>query len=276
MKVRIRYETSYRYAEPVSYSPHFFRLFPKPDTHLRVERFVFETNAGADVQHRCDLFDNIVARCFYPGLAPELWARVELDLELEERNAFHFVVDPTAAHLPFAYEATERRILEPYLRTDGEPLVLPFWKLEPEPTVQALVGLNNAIFEHLQYERRGEGAARSPRETLALGRGACRDYAVLLAETLRGIGVAARLASGYLRESGEGERRAEGALHAWVEAYLPGAGWIGMDPTNGLFANHSHIATAVGLAPEDITPVLGTYYSNHPVACAMSSALQVS
>jgi Transglutaminase-like superfamily/Bacterial transglutaminase-like N-terminal region len=276
MKLRIRYETNYRYAEAVSYSPHFFRLFPKPDTNLRVERFVFETNPSADVQYRRDLFDNIVAKCFYPDSAPELWARLELDLDLEERNAFHFILDASAANLPFAYEPSERRVLEPFLCIAGEPLTLPFWRLEPQPTVSALVGLNNAIHDHLQYERRDEGAARSPGETLALGSGACRDYAVLLAETLRGIGVAARLASGYLRESGEQERRAEGALHAWVEAYLPGAGWVGLDPTNGVFANHCHIATAVGLTPEDVTPVAGIYYASHPVASSMSSALQLS
>ena len=103
--------------------------------------------------------------------------------------------------------------------------------------------------DHLAYERREEGVAREPAETIALGRGACRDFAVLLAVLLRQMGVAARLASGYMVETGERERRAEGALHAWTEAYLPGAGWIGLDPTNGILCDHHHILAAVGLEP---------------------------
>ncbi len=276
MKLRIRYQTSYRYEEAVSFSPHIFRLFPKADTHVRVERFLFETNGNADVQYRRDLYDNIVAKCLYPGKSSELRARLELDLELQEKNAFHFVLAPHAVDLPFTYEAAERRVLEPFLQPATENVPLPFWKLEPKSTVSALVELNQAIHDNLAYERREEGEARSVNETLALGRGACRDFAVLLAETLRGVGVAARLASGYLFESGDHEKTAEGALHAWVEAYLPGAGWVGLDPTNGVFANHLHITAAVGLTTEDVTPISGRYYGDRKIPSQMSAALELT
>ena len=276
MKVRIRYQTHYRYDEPVSFSPHLFRLFPRADTHVTVERFLFETNHAADVQYRRDLFDNIIAKCLYPEKSCDLNARLELDLEVRERNAFHFILASHAVNLPFSYEPEARRVLEPFLQPTTDGWDLPFWRLEPQPTVSALVGLNSALHDHLGYERREEGAPRSPQETLAAGSGACRDFAVLLAEVLRKIGVAARLASGYLQESGEHERTAEGALHAWVEAYLPGAGWVGMDPTNGVFAGHHHIAAAVGLTPEDVAPISGHYYGDRRIPSRMSASLTLT
>ena len=124
-----------------------------------------------------------------------------------------------------------------------------------------LTGLNWAIHENLAYERREEGTARTPEETLRLGSGSCRDFAALFAALLREYGVASRLASGFLVEPGDGDHYAYNALHAWVEAYLPGAGWIGFDPTNGYLCSHHHIATAVGTNPDQITPILGTFYS---------------
>src|SRR5690606_25617776 len=100
---------------------------------------------------------------------------------------------------------------------------------------------------------------------------------VLLADTLRRAGIAARLASGYLwEEPSEAERRAEGALHAWTEAYLPGAGWVGLDPTNGVFCNHHHITAAVGLTPEDVEPISGHYYADRHVPSEMSVTLELS
>jgi transglutaminase-like putative cysteine protease len=275
MKLRIQYATKYRYTEAVSFSPHIFRLLPKADLHLKVERFDFSTNAGADVQQRRDLFDNIVAHCFYPGTAQALWARLEMVLRVEERNPFHFLLAPHATELPFAYQPREAAVLAPYLQRQSHPVEFPFWKLERGATIARLLELNAALQEHLRYERREEGAAWTPAETLAAGRGACRDFAVLLAETLRGVGIAARLASGYLWETGEGRRVAEGALHAWTEAYLPGAGWVGIDPANGIFCNHLHITAATGLTPEDIAPITGRYFSERPVESSMSASLQL-
>lgn len=275
MKIRIRYFTEYRYEEAVSFSPHIFRLLPKADLHLAVEKLDFATNDGADVQQRRDLFDNIVASCFYPDLQRSLWLRLGMELRLQERNPFHFLLAPHASEVPFIYDAHERRVLEPYLALQHQRVELPFWRLQPKATVPALVELNAAIHEHLQYERREEGAPWNPSETLHAGRGACRDFAVLLAETLRAIGIAARLASGYLCEPGDGAKRAEGALHAWTEAYLPGAGWVGLDPANGIFCNHLHITAATGLTPDDVAPVSGRYFASRQVASEMTASLEV-
>ncbi|MGI8604552.1 MAG: transglutaminase family protein [Verrucomicrobiales bacterium] len=277
MKVRVRYETEYRYAEEVSFSPQVFRLFPKADTHIAIERTAFETNDGAKVHHGRDLFDNIVASCFYPGCHTALRCRLEVELRLDNKNPFHFLLAPHALDFPFSYQPDERRVLEPFLDPLAPRVELPFWRLEPKPTVAALIELNNAVFHHLKYERREEGVARAPAETLAAGGGACRDFALLLAETLRASGVAARLASGYLWEgNSSGPRRAEGALHAWVEAYLPGAGWVGIDPANGIFCDHNHITAAVGLRPVDVAPISGRFFADRPVSSAMSASLEIS
>jgi transglutaminase-like putative cysteine protease len=274
MNIKILYRADYHYESPVSFSPHLFRLFPRQDPVTFSDKIVFETNPGADVQHRKDIFDNNIASCFYPEPAADLNVRIELDLRLLEKNAFHFLLDSHALEFPFAYAPDETRVLSPYL-AHRHKMLLPFWQPKKMPTVDALVELNSALHRNIAYERREEGAARTPNETLLAGSGACRDFAVLLAETLRGHGVAARLASGYLCEFDAAEKRAGGALHAWTEAYLPGAGWIGLDPTNGIFCNHNHITAALGIAPDDVSPVSGSYFGSERVQSTMETSLQL-
>ena len=276
MKVGIYYQTQYAYEQPVSFSRHLFRLFPKTDRNVSVLKLSFQTNADAAVTYRRDLFDNEIASSFYPEKSALLQVGLQIELELTPRNAFGFILDAHALNLPFAYTPREAHALAPYLATGPAP-VLSFWQppAQPQPTVEALVALNDALHEHLEYERRDEGAAYTPEETLRLGRGACRDFAVLLAEVARGLGLAARLASGYLCEFGDEEKRAEGALHAWTEIYLPGAGWVGFDPTNGYLCNHHHITAAVGLTPDDISPILGRYFHPTSVPASMTASLQI-
>lgn len=276
MKVEIRYAARYAYATRVTFSPHLFRLIPKVDSALKLRRFDFRTNAGAVVNWRRDLFDNEVVSVFYPKAARNLDVKLRLKLEVEPKNAFGFLLASHALHTPFAYQPHEAHVLAPYLSSAPAPRI-PFWQqpITPKPTIETLLELNTALHGNLAYERREEGAARSSAETLALGSGACRDFAVLMVETLRGIGIAARHASGYLCEFGSAEKRAEGALHAWVEAYLPGAGWVGIDPTNGTFCDHHHLTAAVGIGTEDVAPVIGSYYHNTPVAHEMTASLEI-
>lgn len=277
MKIKILYQAQYSYTETVSFSPHLFRLFPKVDQNIRVHSLAFQTNLEASVNFRRDLFDNEIASCFYPNPSSLLVASLAIELEIQPKNAFGFLLDRHALAIPLVYQPAEKQVLQPYLQTTPA-LDLPFWKTPgtPEPTAETLVALNSAIHDHLGYERRDEGEAYSPAETLRRGRGACRDFAVLLMETLRGMGLAARQASGYLCEFGDAEKVAEGALHAWVETYLPGAGWIGLDPTNGTLCDHHHITAAVGLTAADISPMLGNYF--HPTRVpkqSMSATLSI-
>lgn len=281
MNIAIRYRATYAYDEPAGFSPHLVRLFPKNDRHVRTDRVVFETDAVADVQYRRDLFDNEIAKCFYPEKRDELHFRLELDIALTARNPFHFLLDSHALNLPFDYLPHEAAALALY-RKPGVLPALPA-ALQPSatvrPTVETLVGMNSWIFENLGYMRRDEGEAWSPSQTLTEGRGACRDFSVLLVEVLRAHGLAARLASGFLWEPPDVPKedlRAESALHAWVEAYLPGAGWMGFDPTNGVLCDHHRITAAVGLTPEDINPISGVYYGHKEIPHTMTATLEIN
>ena len=277
MKIEINYRVDYHYETEVGFSPHLFRLFPRVDRFVNVTKVAFNTNTDADVQYRRDLFDNEIARCYYPERGTDLKTSLVLDVELHERNPFHFLLESHALDFPFQYKPDEQAVLSPFLKPQAAnaPAALPFWQPKPGPTVDTLIGLNEAIHKNIIYERRDEGQARDAAETSAMGVGSCRDFSVLLAEVLRMNGVAARLASGFLCEFEEKEKRAEGSLHAWVEAYLPGGGWVGMDPTNGTLTNHYHITAAVGLTPEDITPVLGSYYNKTRVESKTDAKLEL-
>ena len=288
MLLRIDHRTRYDYEQPVGYSPHFVRLFPRTEPGRLVQKLAFATNADASVQFRRDVFDNNFARCFYPNKSAELFFDFALEIELHEQNPFDFLLENHAADHPFAYEPETAARLIPFLSPPasesgqvGGPrlLPLPFWAKPdaPVPTVTLLSGLIEAIHTNLRYERRDEGAAHPPAETLRLGHGSCRDFAVLLANVLRELGLAARLASGYLCEFGtETEsRRAEGSMHLWTEVYLPGAGWTGLDATNGIFCDHRFITTAVGLTSAEVTPISGRYFSGSVVPARMTAVLEL-
>lgn len=282
MKIGIRYAATYDYEEPASFSPHLVRLFPRNSRYVRVERASFSTDETASVQYRHDIFDNEIASCFFPEKCSRLNFHLSIDLELVEKNPFLFLVDSHALRMPFDYLPGEVAVLAPYLRRTGDALSLPAELSKPsspQPTVEALVTLNQWIFDNLGYERREEGAAWEPAETLAAGRGACRDFAVLMVAVLREHGMAARLASGFLWEPPDTPKedlRAESALHAWVEAYVPGAGWIGLDPTNGVLCDHHRIVAAVGLTPDDITPIRGWYYGHKTIESTMTASLEIT
>jgi len=280
MKLGLRYQATYRYQEAVGFSPHEVRLFPRSDRFSRVRRLDFSTTPKATIRYSRDVFENIVASCFFPERAKEISFKLSLNLDLDEKDPFHFILERDSVELPFEYDKAIAKLLAPYRERRVKPdLVVPGWKpptsQKPRGTVSALVELNSRLHECIGYERREEGGALAPEETLRRGRGACRDVTVLMAEILRQMGLAARLTSGYLRESDAETKRAEGSLHAWTEVYLPGAGWVGLDATNGVFCNHNFIAAAVGLTPGDITPISGVYYHDKGVPTEMTARLEL-
>ena len=280
MKIAIQFDCTYQYDEKASFSPHFARIFPRRDIFMNIERAVFKTDESADVQYRQDIFDNVIAYCYYPELLDRLDFQLELELTLAEKNPFHFLLDSHALRMPFDYLPVEAEMLAPYLKLRGAIESYPdalSKKSTPEPTIETIVAMNNWLFENIEYERRDEGEAYTPEFTLSQMKGSCRDYAGLFADVLRHNGIAARLASGFLWEddSPDAVHRAENAFHAWVEAYLPGAGWIGLDPTNGVLCDHQFIPAAVGLRPNDISPVLGRYYGKKKIDSTMTSNLSV-
>jgi len=280
VNVGIRYETIYRYDRAVRFSPHDVRLFPRTDRFLQITRLEFQTKPGTTVRFGRDVFDNVVASCFFDEPSEMLELRLALDVEATKKNPFDFVLSRRAVQMPFNYEEDIASIICAYCkRQTGESVSLPDWRPpsqeSPRETVATLVELTKTLHRTISYERREEGAAQSPAETLRRQRGACRDTAVLLAELLRDLGLAARVVSGYLRETDQEVRRAEGSLHAWTEVFLPGAGWVGLDPTNGIFCNDNFIPAAVGLRPADITPISGSFYHRDRIPAEMKSRLEL-
>jgi transglutaminase-like putative cysteine protease len=279
MLLAIDYAATYSYAEAVSLSVHDVRVFPRLDGRVRIQRQDFACSPAAAIRFRRDAFDNVVASCFFPTDVTELPITLELEVDVSEQNPFDFLLDDGALALPINYRASDKEILRPFLQPDF-PAGLPA-ALAPatgRPTIETLVAMTAWIHQCITYERRDEGPPLPVGETLAGRRGCCRDMAVLLLAALRRAGVAARLAAGFVWEGGRvgSELRADGAMHAWVEAYLPGAGWTGFDPTNGVLCDHHFVPVAVGLAHADIAPVIGTYFSFQPVSSRLTTSVSVT
>ena len=279
MRISVRYSAHFEYAQDASFSPHRVRLFPRHELFINLERIAFSTHASADVQYRHDLFDNLTATCVYPDPLDALEFKLEFKASVHTSDPFKFLLDSHALKLPFEYRPSEAAVLAPFRRKRFKTRALPaaLTPASPRPTVEAIVDMNSWLHENIEYERREKGDAFPPRTTLARQRGSCRDFAVLLAEILKTHGLAVRLASGYLWEekSGAGPKHAQNAFHAWVETYLPGAGWVGLDPTNGILCEHHFLATAVGLSADDIAPIVGHYYGKETIASVLTTSLDI-
>jgi uncharacterized protein (DUF2126 family)/transglutaminase-like putative cysteine protease len=281
MRVLIENWMEYAYVKPVSFSPHVIRLYPRTGQSAVTHKLETVVNIANDIQYRRDIFDNLVANCFFPEASERLEVLIKLEVELWPRNPFHFLLANHAVTLPFEYDNGERTILAPFLTIAPaeEAETEQIWRLEGQPkTVPALVNLVEVLHREIEYETRSTGEALAPAALLETRIGACRDTALLCATILRKTGLAARLVSGFLCEFHVDieDRRAERGLHAWVEVYLPGAGWVGLDPTNGTFCDHRFIATAVGPRPSDIAPVTGSYFGKEHVPGKFDSRLRLN
>jgi uncharacterized protein (DUF2126 family)/transglutaminase-like putative cysteine protease len=280
MRVQIENCMRYSYERPVSFSPHRIRLYPRTDQAIVTHRVATLINVTADVQYRRDLFDNLVANCFFPQPAETLEIRSRLEVELWPKNPFHFLLAPRATEVPFEYTAEEAKVLGPYLAVKPEEDFDPddLWRFgNRRNTVDALVDLAKVLHNEIAYEVREEGDARLPAKTVELRSGACRDTALLCATIMRKQGLAVRLVSGFLCDFQVDvpDRRLDSALHAWIEVFLPGAGWVGIDPTNGAFCDHRFIPTAVGVSLNDVAPIEGSYFGQEKVAGTFESRLKL-
>jgi transglutaminase-like putative cysteine protease len=269
--VALRHVTHYRYDRLVNLSPHVVRLRPAP--HCRTPILSYSLNiepAGHFINWQQDPFSNYLARLVFPEKTGEFKITVDLVAEMSVFNPFDFFLKPSAEQFPFAYSPELRHELQPYL-AKGEltPALKAFidgLDLTPVGTVNFLVALNQKIHHAIRYLIRLEPGVQTPEETLTLASGSCRDSGWLLAQVLRHLGLATRFVSGYLIQlkpdvkSLDGPSGAEADftdLHAWCEVYLPGAGWIGLDPTSGLFAGEGHIPLACSPEPGSAAPVSG-------------------
>ena len=271
MVVKIRHLTHYHYTESVQFTPHRVLLRPRESPQLRVLKFDLQVAPPAQVRWMTDPFENHIAMLQFREDAADIRIEAEIKVEVGSANPFDFIIEPHAERYPFAYSPHESRALKPFMEV-GSPAncnqVLPWlWKQIPElppHTLDLLTRINHLLHERFTYQRRDEEGIQSPDETIQLGSGSCRDFARLFIEICRQLGFAARFVSGYLYDPSSGGQHfnnvTEGAMHAWMEVHLPGAGWKGFDPTNGMLANEYFIPCAVASEPKLTSPIQGSYY----------------
>ncbi len=269
--VQINHKTEYRFDRLVNLAPHTVRL--RPAAHCRTPIRSYSLRIEPDehfINWQQDPFGNYLARLVFPEKTRKLSVEVDVVAEMVTINPFDFFVDEYAYDFPFQYDAQLAKELAPYLEVKAQGPLLKKWlsgiDRTPRETVYFLVDLNKRLNEDIGYVIRMEPGIQSCEQTLALGKGSCRDTGWLLVQILRQMGLAARFVSGYLvqltpdieaLDGPSGPERDFTDLHAWCEVYVPGAGWIGLDPTSGLFAGEGHIPLACTPDPVSAAPITG-------------------
>ncbi len=271
--VAINHKTHYQYARPVSLTPHIFRLRPAPHSRTPIESYSLRIRPEKHfINWQQDPFGNYLARVVFPEKTRELYIEVDIVADMTVFNPFDFFVESYAESYPFTYDEQLAKELLPYLEVKEQGPLLTAWLAKvdrsPKPIVDFLVALNQQVYTAIEYSIRMEHGVQSCEDTLGRAIGSCRDSSWLLVQVLRHLGLATRFASGYLVQLKADIAAIDGPsgptadftdLHAWAEVYIPGAGWIGLDPTSGLFAGEGHIPLACTPDPASAAPVTGGY-----------------
>ena len=274
IRVALSHRTTYRFDRLVKIGPHEIRLRPAP--HCRTPVLGYSLHVTPDdyfLNWQQDPYGNWVARLVFTRPEDKLEIEVDLVADLTVVNPFDFFVEEYAEQFPFTYAPALAKELIPFLETAPLGPRLSAWladfrtTIQPgENTVMLLVRLNQVLQQQVKYLVRMEPGVQTPEETLASCSGSCRDSGWLLVQILRHLGIAARFASGYLIQLVADVKSLDGPsgpdrdftdLHAWAEAFIPGAGWIGLDPTSGLLAGEGHIPLACTADPGNAAPVIG-------------------
>ena len=269
--VALRHITEYRYDRAVELSPQLVRLRPAP--HCRTPILSYSQRVAPSAHFlnwQQDPQGNYVARLTFPEKVETLRVAIDLVAEMAVYNPFDFFLEPSAEHFPFAYEPAQQRELQPFLEAAAlTPRLATYLKsidLRRRRTVDFLVDVNSRLQQHISYVIRLDPGVQEVERTLELASGSCRDTTWLLVQLLRHLGLAARFVSGYLIQLTPDVKALDGPmgadrdftdLHAWCEVYLPGGGWIGLDPTSGLLAGEGHIPLACTPEPGSAAPVTG-------------------
>jgi len=273
--VALNHVTRYRYDRAVRLGPQVVRLRPAPHSRTRILSYSLSiVPAEYFINWQQDPQANYLARLTIPEPTREFRVEVDLVAEMAVLNPFDFFLEPGAEQFPFAYEPALAHELAPYLATlPPTPRWAAYLAAIPRrsrPTADFLVALNQQLSRDIGYLIRMEPGVQTPEQTLEKASGSCRDSAWLLVQLLRGLGLAARFVSGYLiqlvadvkaLDGPSGPERDFTDLHAWCEVYLPGAGWIGLDPTSGLLAGEGHIPLACSPEPGSAAPISGAVES---------------
>lgn len=265
MRFAASHTTRFRYSEPVHLEPHTIRLRPRCDSSQRLLEYRLKVSPKPELlSQTLDADGNVVAHGWFSGLTQALAITSEFEIETLRINPFDFlVIGEGAERLPVEYSATLRERLAPSLARPAVPdpavdeFIRPIVARSERWTLPFLSGLNQAIHEVFTVTVREHGEPFSPAQTLSAKQVACRDLAVLFMDCCRAVGIAARFVSGY-QEQGSGTR----FMHAWAEAYLPGGGWRGYDPTQGMAVGDRHVAVAAASLPSAVSPIRGSFRGN--------------
>ena len=277
----VHHSTVYRYREPVGLGEHRMMFRPRASHDLRLIRTnLLIAPRPAELRWLHDPFDNSVAVATFDGATSELRFESTVTLEHFENSMPDYPLEEHARTYPFRYSDEDLPNLSLALvhRYPGESVSA--WALQfldpadTTATMKMLRAMTCGIRKEFTYARRTEKGVQTPEETLRMRRGSCRDFAVLMMEATRSLGVAARFVSGYIFVPTSSGLAGGGATHAWMQAYLPGAGWIDFDPTNSIVGNRNLIRVAVAWAPEQVLPLWGTYEG--PPGAFLGMAVTVS
>ena len=269
--VALNHVTHYRYDRPIHLGPQVVRLRPAPHSRTRILSYSMRvTPATHFINWQQDPQANYLARLVFPDKTTSLRIEVDLVAEMAVLNPFDFFLEPSAEQFPFSYSAALAKELAPYLAKEAAtPMFAAYLAEVPRvkrDTNDFLVELNQKLQRDIGYLIRMEPGVQTPEQTLEKASGSCRDSGWLLVQLLRHLGLAARFVSGYLIQLKSDVKSLDGPsgteidftdLHAWCEVYLPGAGWIGLDPTSGLLAGEGHIPLACSPDPSSAAPVEG-------------------
>jgi transglutaminase-like putative cysteine protease len=279
IQIALKHRTQYRYDKTIALGPQVIQLRPAPHCKTNILSYSLDITPSEHILNwQLDPHYNYLARLIFPNKTNEFVVEVNLVADLSPINPFDFFLEPGVESHPFSYAPDLARDLGPYLSKDPRrdqsgPLVLAFLENFASPkrgtggTISLLLDLNRKVRDEIAYVTRLEAGVQTCEETLQLRSGSCRDSAWLLVQLLRHLGIAARFVSGYLIQLAPDENALEGSsgpkidsadLHAWAEAFLPGAGWIGLDPTSGLLAGEGHIPLVCTPDASRAAPIGGT------------------
>jgi transglutaminase-like putative cysteine protease len=271
-RLTVNHETTYRYRRPVKPGDHFLMFRPRDSHDSRLLDATLTIEPHAQLRWLHDVFGNSVTVASFSEPTDRLYFKSQIVIDRYPFTSPEFPIEDFAREIPFSYPLAEipdlGRTIERHY-SDPERVVTEWarrYLLPPEGshhTEAFLRALNAAIRNELRYEERNEPGVQAPMETLKRGAGSCRDFALLMMEAVRTVGLAARFVSGYLYDpaidGNESETFGAGSTHAWMQVYLPGAGWMEFDPTNATLGGQNLIPVAVAREPVQAMPVSGTY-----------------
>ncbi len=276
IRVALNHNTYYNFDRHITVHPHVIRLRPAPHSRTPIKGYSLKISPENHfINWQQDPFGNFQARVVFPEPCDHLHIEVEVIADMITINPFDFFIEDYAEKYPFTYSKSLKEELLPYLAITEKSQKVDDWlkahapkasKKQPKTTIDFLVELNRAVYKSVEYNLRMEPGVQSCEETLTLATGSCRDSSWLLVQLLRRLGLAARFASGYLVQLTSDIASLDGPsgpaadftdLHAWCEVFLPGAGWVGLDPTSGLMTGEGHIPLACTPEPGNAAPISG-------------------